>query len=244
MKRTLNMYGNDYIKFAYESKNYIVEIQRDDEPSNPRIDWDGNIVQMMCWHRRYRLGDKHSYASPNEFLDHLMKLYVNADIDEDELDDMTIAEKVADIQKNPDIVMMPLFIYEHSGIALYVGAPGVGCDHWDTSLIGWAVIEKKDVLKMGITEDRWNTEFAKKAIRDEVEVYRQYIEGEVFGYTLYEENDGNEPEEIDSCWGFFGYDVLQNGIADSIPGLYEAIEKDEFTTGEVRKETFVRKSFV
>ena len=92
-----------------------------------------------------------------------MKLY-NADIDENDMDDMTIAEKVAEIQTNPDIVMMPLYIYDHSGIALYVGAPGDGCDHWDTSMIGWAVIEKKDVLKIGITEDHWNAEFIEKAI--------------------------------------------------------------------------------
>ena len=87
-------------------------------------------------------------------------------------------------------------------------------------------------------------EFIEKAIRNEVEVYRQYIEGEAVGYTLYEENDDDEPEEFDSCWGFFGYDVMRNGIADSILGLCEAIEKDEFATGKVRKETFVRKSFV
>ena len=111
-------------------------------------------------------------------------------------------------------------------------------------MIGWAVIEKKDVLKIGITEDHWNAEFIEKAIRNEVEVYRQYLEGEAVGYTLYEENDDDEPEEIESCWGFFGYDVMRNGIADSILGLCEAIEKDEFATGKVRKETFVRKSFV
>lgn len=243
MAHALNMYNDEYIKFAYEGENYIVEIQQDDEPWNPRTDCDGNIVQMICWHPRHCLGDKHSYASPNEFLDHLMKLY-NADIDENDMDDMTIAEKVAEIQTNPDIVMMPLYIYDHSGIALHVGAPGDGCDHWDTSMIGWAVIEKKDVLKIGITEDHWNAEFIEKAIRNEVEVYRQYLEGEAVGYTLYEENDDDEPEEIESCWGFFGYDVMRNGIADSILGLCEAIEKDEFATGKVRKETFVRKSFV
>ena len=35
MAHALNMYNDEYIKFAYEGENYIVEIQQDDEPWNP-----------------------------------------------------------------------------------------------------------------------------------------------------------------------------------------------------------------
>ncbi len=34
MAHALNMYNDEYIKFAYEGENYIVEIQQDDEPWN------------------------------------------------------------------------------------------------------------------------------------------------------------------------------------------------------------------
>ncbi len=46
----------------------------------------------------------------------------------------------------------------------------------------------------------------------EVEVYDQYLRGEVFGFTL-EDIEGNE---IDSCWGFFGSDFQENGLLDNI----------------------------
>ena len=40
-----------------------VDIIRDEEPSNPRIDDDGVIDKMICFHERYDLGDKHDIKS-------------------------------------------------------------------------------------------------------------------------------------------------------------------------------------
>ena len=37
---------------------------------------------------------------------------------------------------------------------------------------------------------------------EEVEVYDQYITGEVYGYVIKDE-EGNE---LEPCWGFFGMD--------------------------------------
>ena len=34
-----------------------LHLEQDDEPLDPRYDWDGHIGKMMCWHRDYRLGD-------------------------------------------------------------------------------------------------------------------------------------------------------------------------------------------
>lgn len=35
---------------------YRVKVERDDNPMNPREDWD-NVGTMLCWHRRHILGD-------------------------------------------------------------------------------------------------------------------------------------------------------------------------------------------
>lgn len=43
-----------------------VAIMHDRDPLNPRTDWD-NLSKMICWHRRYNLGDKHNYADSQEF---------------------------------------------------------------------------------------------------------------------------------------------------------------------------------
>ena len=47
-----------------------------------------------------------------------------------------------------------------------------------------------------------------KMMQAEVEDYSNYINGSVYGYVL-EDNDG---EELDSCWGFYGFDWETNGL--------------------------------
>lgn len=38
---------------------YVLVIQPDDDPLNPRE--DDNFGKMVCFHRRYHLGDHHNY---------------------------------------------------------------------------------------------------------------------------------------------------------------------------------------
>ena len=51
---------------------YLLQVMYDDEPLNPREDYD-NFGHMMCWHRRYNLGDENRFADPNDFLMNLVK---------------------------------------------------------------------------------------------------------------------------------------------------------------------------
>ena len=39
--------------------NYLIEVHQDESPESPRS-WD-NLGTMICFHRRYDLGDKHDY---------------------------------------------------------------------------------------------------------------------------------------------------------------------------------------
>ena len=45
---------------------YVLVIQQDDSPSNPRE--DDNFGKMICFHRRYNLGDHHNYIDKDDFL--------------------------------------------------------------------------------------------------------------------------------------------------------------------------------
>lgn len=51
---------------------YLLQVMYDDEPLNPREDYD-NFGHMMCWHRRYNLGDENRFEIPNDFLMNLVK---------------------------------------------------------------------------------------------------------------------------------------------------------------------------
>lgn len=48
----------------------------DPEPENPRDpNYMDNITKMVCWHRRYNLGDKHDFSNPYHFAAHLGNKY-------------------------------------------------------------------------------------------------------------------------------------------------------------------------
>ncbi len=51
---------------------YLLQVMYDTEPLNPREDYD-NFGHMMCWHRRYNLGDENRFEDPNDFLKNLVK---------------------------------------------------------------------------------------------------------------------------------------------------------------------------
>ncbi len=152
-------------------------------------------------------------------------------------------------------------------------------DAWDSGCVGWAIAFKDDIMRETcgyvldengerikeeykhengpstwgyktepLTDDNWR-ERAEEIIDGEVNVYDQYLRGDVYCYTLYEEQpaeEGEEPdwEEIDSCCGFYGDDVLESGMADQAGnGLTEAIESGEYETGTARKHTVVSWEF-
>jgi hypothetical protein len=56
------------------------------------------------------------------------------------------------------------------------------------------------------------TENALKAMHAEIEMYGAYLAGEVYGYEVVDSN-GNE---LDSCWGFYGLDHVESGLAENV----------------------------
>jgi transitional endoplasmic reticulum ATPase len=46
--------------------NEKLRIIQDEDPMNPRTEYD-NFGKMVCFHRRYDLGDKHEFSSPEDF---------------------------------------------------------------------------------------------------------------------------------------------------------------------------------
>jgi hypothetical protein len=44
-----------------------IQIRSDDDPTNPRKEWDHPGTHMVCWHRDYDLGDKHDYKDSDHF---------------------------------------------------------------------------------------------------------------------------------------------------------------------------------
>jgi hypothetical protein len=164
-----------------EKNGYRVYLYQDNDARNPRVEYD-NVGTMVCWHRRYKLGDQ----QPKENYRDWLRSLVDAD---EEWSDEQVQEAV-----DQRFIFLPLYLYDHSGITISTGP--FGCP-WDSGQVGWIYVSL-DKAKEEWGDDK---EAAIKYLKGEVETYDQYLRGEVYGYVLHGP-DGVE----DSCCGFYGYE--------------------------------------
>jgi hypothetical protein len=69
-------------------KGYTIEIYQDDCGESPR-EWD-NLGEMICFHKRYDLGDRHSYT----------------------------VHQANELAGKREMIVVPLYLYDHSGITM------------------------------------------------------------------------------------------------------------------------------
>lgn len=169
----------DAIETVERESGLVIETYFDESPESPREEWD-NLGKMVCFHKRYNLGDSdHDFNSGN--YDGWQEL----------------AEDIEETQ-GPLAAILPLYLYDHSGITISTGS--FSCP-WDSGQAGFIFISQETMKQEGIEEKD-----AEKLLRSEVAVYDDYLTGQVFGYIV-KDADG---EELDSCWGFYGEsDVMQ-----------------------------------
>lgn len=141
---------------------------------------------------------------------------------------------------------MPLWIYEHGGVTISCGKrTGQYADRWDSCCAGWIIAMKDDVLRETDAKKGDWRENATNIMEADVEIFDQYLRGEVFGYESFvgEDDVDGETEWIDdeSCWGFYGDDLLANGIPEAVGcGLMAALNSGAYEEGEAREEHAVR----
>ena len=220
-------------------KEQRVQIVADSDPTSPR-DWD-NAGRMVCWHRNLNLGDEHDYGDPadfqrelafeahdgledrvhrleNEGWDRRFDKAVDDGIDNPrEYVDKVVSTKVDElITKTVDdgYVILPLYLYDHSGITMSTGA--FDCP-WDSGQVGWIICDKETIER----EFNGDRDLAEKCLLAEVATYDQYLIGDVYGFIVEKREEcakcgHSDWEHVDSCWGFYGSDVRENGMADHL----------------------------
>lgn len=118
---------------------------------NPRE--DDNLGLMICSHKRYNLGDKHDFNFDNH-------------------NNWDEAENA--IKKQYDVaVILPLYLYDHSGITM--ATKPFSC-RWDSGQVGFIVVSKKKI----------RDEYKVKRISNElIKKVTKVLEAEVKGYDNY-----------------------------------------------------------
>lgn len=163
------------------------EIVQDCDSCNPRTEWD-NAGKLVCWGREVT-GDENPRVSPCEWLREFAASLVDA-----ENPDLINVDAI--LAKH--CVILPVYAYIHGGIVLNTG--GFSCP-WDSGQVGW-IYATMDTVRKEWSGDR---EACERCLRAEIEEYSQYLAGDVWGYRVF---DGDC--EIDSCWGFYGYDYCES----------------------------------
>lgn len=180
------------------SGNRVLRIEQDASPLDPRREFDHPDV-MVCFHRRYELGDKgHGYNFANY----------------ESFEDM--AEVIQSREK--PLMILPVYLYDHSGISISTGA--FSCP-WDSGQVGFIWITEESLTKICGDDIEYRApEYLKEIIDASVKEYNQYLSGEIYGFTINKIETcslGHEHESHeDSCWGFYGSDIEANGILDHL----------------------------
>ena len=121
---------------------------------------------------------------------------------------------------NKNYIILDLYLYDHSGITMSTKA--FSCP-WDSGRVGW-IYAKRGFEGMSDEQIRGN-------LLSEVHVYDQYLRSEVYGFVIEEKEEcpccGHiEWNHVDSCCGFYGDDLKENGMLEYIPSeLHDRAQK-------------------
>ena len=221
INKTSKLYAGD--KFAITStdgRKLRLVIEQDQFPEDPRS-WD-NLGTMLCCHRDYQLGDCNSNRETEEQLAEICRKYGKSD---EEIDEMTFSEEIQFILDQDDVCGLPLYITDHSGISMQT----YRFDAWDSSFVGLIFVEKDFYLAQSCLKDEKNWKAkAKKTLESEVEIYNDFLEGNVYQWTLYEPTviirqsmDGKElSREIDE----------EGEMVGSMGGFYNSLTFEDADT--------------
>lgn len=115
-------------------------------------------------------------------------------------------------------VVLPVYMYDHSGITISTNA--FNC-RWDSGQVGWIYATREAIREnFGVQRvTKKQREQTEKQLIAEIKTLDDYLTGNVYGY-VYEE-DG---EQVESCWGYIGNPKEWIGeieIPVGFEGIYE-----------------------
>ena len=252
---------------------------------------DESVAHMMCWHKRYTLGNTNKYESPTEFFKDLLeknnlqtkiinlvknkktsnnleiaynrsekkheliadyKVWWNGDtVHRGEIasaSDITdLFEDIVDALPYNDIIkvleksgyyFLPLSIYDHSGISMYIGNR---LDHfdgqWDCSNVGWIYTTCTEVNELyGYQNDKTWKHRADQILRDIVNTYDLYLRGECYGICSYDLDTEDMSEHNYTINDIISNPILEDlfFFADEGVGGYYSDDIDALLTETIR----------
>lgn len=98
-------------------------VEQDTDPLDPRKEYD-QFTTMVCWHRRYNLGDEQPKQSPDEYWESV---------------------------KDESVGRLPIYMCDHGGIT--ISSCEFGCT-WDSGQVGFIWMSKAQQKACGCPDDK------------------------------------------------------------------------------------------
>lgn len=228
-------YNSPFKMKDLEGNEYTLTVEQEEYAEDPR-EWD-NLCTMVCWHRRYKLGDEHDHVSGWDFLESLCEQLLGMEYEDCE--DMTEKEMLQKLRDSGKILIKHINLYDHSGITVSTSNGYPYNDRWDSCCVGFIYVTKETIFKEcgNITKENWK-ERADEYIEGEMKTYDQYLQGEVYWFRLTKKvirqdkcphcgeiiSEYEDEEQIDSCCGFYGDCLEENGILGNISDDIKFVE--------------------
>lgn len=178
-----------------------LKVVHDSCAESPR-EWD-NLGTIAYKHSRYTLGEV-EINEPIEWLESMLNLQEK---------EIYTNERLAELESKffNQFLALPIYLYDHSGQS--ISTKPFSC-RWDSGKVGYIYADKKAVLSEfgGKKVTKKLKERILNYLNSEVETYNEYVEGNVYGFQIVDEDENI----VDSCYGFYGREFETNGIAEHI----------------------------
>jgi len=173
-------------KVIQSTGKYHLIVGWDDLAEDPRRLGD-NLGIMACFHKRYSLGDKHHGICNSDFCSwEEMKEHIES--------------------KQKAVVILPIYMYDHSGQTISTQA--FSCP-WDSGQIGY-IFTTKERIREWFCKKRITPALIARAtavLENEIHEYDAWMNGNV---CMWQINDDKE-EVVDSCGGYY---IVDDAITD------------------------------
>jgi hypothetical protein len=166
-----------------------LEIYHSDEES-PR-EW-GNLGYFITVDSRSYSPDK------NEQLEEIVRR--SGDEAQNQLDHIQIMTDLINTETSEQVlVIYPVVKYEHSGVSYKLGT----AHGFDYSNNGFYIVTDKTQKELGTPKKSFE-----KVIAQELELYNKWVNGEVYGFSLYDDNG----DLVDSCGDFYDLEDMRENL--------------------------------
>ncbi len=193
---------------------YTVEIHDDNDAVSPLSqDYDETPIQMVCSHNRYNLGTVQAKSSQDVFA--VIANYLGIDMD-------TNVGSEEEYQKAVELIsekafIEPVSLFDHSGISMSIGRSS----GWDSGQVGFIYVSKEKLEEDVTLHDGETLEsVAEKVFKETVDIYDEYLRGNVYGYTVTVEMIVDDENEVllseDSSYGYYGSTVKGSNMLESM----------------------------